>query len=570
MKTGSLRGVVLALVVLWACAPLGCGKADRGDEHAPTQTPRTAPIASETTESPSPAAPSSEPTAEPVVAKQPEAAAPAPVKSNDTKVRLRALLPPREEQPEVAAPAMAPPPAPAPTRTMATAPPKPAEGSQSSTESADEAPIVARMAEPEPTDAAIDPADYTVVKVYYGTDRASVALGPMRWLNAVPWGLLSIAAWVVAALLYVVYVFFSRRRTVAVTMVLAMFGAMGLTVCGWRIPHNTKPEEAQTDLFYGNLRGPLELGTCDVSIPKIHEVGELESPSIFRLEFKEDTSKHVVLLGIDRMSADAFYADLKDRVAQSARREAFVFVHGFNVTFEKAARRTAQLAHDLKFDGAPIMFSWPSQGGLLKYTVDENNVAWSVPHLKEFLASIAEQTGAERIHLIAHSMGNRALTGALVNLSYELKEQQTPLFQEVILTAPDIDAEIFCRDIVPAITKTARRVTLYASSNDEALVMSKKIHGYPRAGETGRDNIIVMPGIDTIDVSGADTSLLGHSYYGDSDTVLTDLAQLLREEKPPSLRSRLKAEVLERLQQRLQYWVFLVDQAGRGSESDEL
>ncbi|MEA1952318.1 MAG: alpha/beta hydrolase, partial [Planctomycetota bacterium] len=119
-------------------------------------------------------------------------------------------------------------------------------------------------------------------------------------------------------------------------------------------------------------------------------------------------------------------------------------------------------------------------------------------------------------------------------------------------TAPDIDAEIFRRDIAPAIVKTAKRVTLYASSNDGALAASKKLHGYPRAGESG-ENVVVVPGIDTIDVSGIDTSLLGHTYYGDNDTVITDIVQLLRESKPPNLRDRLR----EAMQNGRKYWVFL-------------
>ncbi len=127
------------------------------------------------------------------------------------------------------------------------------------------------------------------------------------------------------------------------------------------------------------------------------------------------------------------------------------------------------------------------------------------------------------------------------------------MFNEVVLTAPDIDADVFRRDIAPAIVKTAKRVTLYASSNDGALAMSKKIHGYPRAGESG-ENVVVVPGIDTIDVSGIDTSLLGHTYYGDNDTVITDIVQLLRESKPPGLRDRLRAVV----RNGRKYWVFLV------------
>ena len=135
---------------------------------------------------------------------------------------------------------------------------------------------------------------------------------------------------------------------------------------------------------YGPERGKLELGTCEVSIPKLHEVGELESPSVLRLEFREDPNRHVVLLGIQPEPADRFFADLRECVGRSSQKSAFVFVHGYNVSFEDAARRTAQIAYDLKFDGAPIFFSWPSQAAILQYTVDENNVSWAAPHLLQF------------------------------------------------------------------------------------------------------------------------------------------------------------------------------------------
>jgi len=198
----------------------------------------------------------------------------------------------------------------------------------------------------------------------------------------------------------------------------------------------------------------------------------------------------------------------------------------------------------------------------LQYPVDETNVVWAVPHLKEFLLGVAKKSGAENVHLIAHSMGNRALTSALERLAFELRDDAR-LFREVILTAPDIDAEVFRRDLAPAITRTADRVTLYASSNDEALAASKQFHGYPRAGDTG-GNLVVVPGIDTVDVSAVDTSLLGHSYYGDNDTVLADLFELLQEAKPPQSRSGLH---LMRLGQ-LRYWVFLRERLGLAPRSE--
>jgi hypothetical protein len=55
-------------------------------------------------------------------------------------------------------------------------------------------------------------------------------------------------------------------------------------------------------------------------------------------------------------------------------------------------------------------------------------------------------------------------------------------------------------------------------------VIGPTLDGNPRAGQGG-PNIIVTPGIETVDASAVDTSLtgLGHSYYGDATQVLSDL-----------------------------------------------
>ena len=125
-------------------------------------------------------------------------------------------------------------------------------------------------------------------------------------------------------------------------------------------------------------------------------------------------------------------------------------------------------------------------------------------------------------------------------------------FNEVVLTAPDIDAEIFKTQIAPAVVRVANRVTLYASSHDQALALSKKINGYPRAGDSGK-GLVVIEGIDTIDVSAVDTSLVGHSYYGSSDTVLTDIWDLIKCAKSPDLREYLRPRDYVG---GLKYWVF--------------
>lgn len=286
----------------------------------------------------------------------------------------------------------------------------------------------------------------------------------------------------------------------------------------------TKPDE-----MFGASRSNITYGTCDVSIPRDHRMGELESPSIWRLEFREDPAKHVVLLSVAISPKDKFYSDVAARVHHFPKSSAFLFVHGYNVTFEDAARRTAQIAYDLGFEGAPIFYSWPSQGTTPAYTIDEQNIEWTQTNLRSFLDDFFTRSDAQNVYLIAHSMGNRALTRAVASLLTDKPALRSRL-KEVILTAPDIDAEVFKRDIAPALAATGRPVTLYASSEDLALIASKKVHGYPRAGDSGQ-GLVVVPGIETIDATHVDTSLLGHSYFAEARSVLSDMFYLIRNDQ---------------------------------------
>ena len=437
-----------------------------------------------------------------------------------------------------------------------------------------------RMSEPTTDQARIDdvritPKEdprYEIVTVFYGTDRARAGIDALGLFGPTGWhwvtgvlGVCTLGALVVAL---------RRGKTVPDTdepphkrKWRFFFIGMGLvlTILAGVQAFKLQSQIAairfkNMETLYGGVRGAMEYGTCEVSIPQCHKRGEIERPSLMRLEFREDPLKHLVLQSTSPKGETVFFDELREAVKTAGDDEAFVFVHGYNVTFEAAAMRTAQLSYDLEFAGTPIFFSWPSAGYTHLYTTDENNVEWSIPHLKQFLVDIIERSGAKRIHLIAHSMGNRTLTKALVKLADDLEEKQPQPpkpFHEIVLAAPDVDAEVFRRDLAPEIVKTGRRVTLYASSNDQALIASKTFHGgYPRAGDSG-DNLMVIPGIDTIDVSDVDKSVLGHSYLGDNLFVISDLVQLLRNASPPAERPGLNIRHLGDLI----YWGFLAEQS---------
>jgi esterase/lipase superfamily enzyme len=302
--------------------------------------------------------------------------------------------------------------------------------------------------------------------------------------------------------------------------------------------------------FYGGERQTdesLHLGTLEVSIPRDHRMGNIERPSIWRLEFREDPDKHVVLLGVAPKSEQEFYSELATKVASSANKDAFVFIHGFDNTFEQAAWRTAQLSYDLGFQGAPILYSWPSKGELAAYNADEATVDWATPHLEKFLETVAAQSHATTVHLIAHSMGNRALTRALSSIAMK-HAGVPPMFQHVFLAAPDIDVGVF-RQLAATFPLAAKDVTLYASSRDEAIMASEKLHQFDRVGDS--THICVVPRVDTIDATAVDTGLIGHAYFGDKRSILADMFEVIQTDSPPDKRFGMHAAAV----QQMPYWV---------------
>jgi esterase/lipase superfamily enzyme len=220
------------------------------------------------------------------------------------------------------------------------------------------------------------------------------------------------------------------------------------------------------------------------------------------------------------------------------------------VSFVEAARRTAQMAYDLGFDGAPVFYSWPSRGEPTAYLADEQMIEWAQPNLRAFLEDYVTKSDAEDIYVIAHSMGNRALTRAVSSLLSDRPELR-PKIKAIILAAPDIDAEVFLRDIVPAMTRSGRPITLYASSEDKALKLSERLHAYPRAGDAGA-GLVIVPGIETVDASKVATGLIGHSYFGDTRSILSDIFNIIRNGK--SARDRFG--LVEKQGQAGSYWIF--------------
>jgi len=301
-------------------------------------------------------------------------------------------------------------------------------------------------------------------------------------------------------------------------------------------------------LQFGAERGHrLQLGRALVTVPTAHKVPAIERPWVIEIPYfkvkiyeeKEDTAKHFTLQEISALTKEQMLALVKERLAKSAnfKDHAFVFVHGFNTSFDYALYRTAQIAYDLKFDGAPFVYSWPSGGKVASYTYDRGSAEQAEPHLAEFLDIVVKESGAKSISLIAHSMGNELLLRVLERLRPAAPEGVT--ISQVILAAPDVDRDKFM-NIAREITNFAKGVTLYAASNDRALGYSGRFWGgVPRAGDVPSTGPLIVPGVDTIDVSEVSTDSLGlnHSGYAENNALLNDIKLLLQTgERPPDKR----------------------------------
>ena len=301
-------------------------------------------------------------------------------------------------------------------------------------------------------------------------------------------------------------------------------------------------------LAFGAERGhKLQLGRALVTVPLSHKVPAVERPWVVEIPYfkvkvyeeSEDNTKHFTLQEITALTKEQMLALVKERLAASKnfKDHAFVFVHGFNTSFDYALYRTAQIAYDMKFDGAPFVYSWPSGGKVASYTYDRGSTEQAEPHFTEFLNMVVKESGAKSISLIAHSMGSDLLMRVL-----ERWRQESPdaiAISQVILAAPDVDRDKF-DNIAREITRFARGVTLYAASNDRALGYSARFWGgVPRAGDVPAAGPLIIPGVDTIDVTAVSTDSLGlnHSGYAENNALLNDIKLLLQTgERPPDKR----------------------------------
>ena len=286
--------------------------------------------------------------------------------------------------------------------------------------------------------------------------------------------------------------------------------------------------------------GKVYQGRCDVKVPDNHQFGNAGRAFWKRwacFDFNDDHLRIEKITASD--SEDSFWEELQERFAENddSDKDALVFLHGYNNSFEDAVIRAAQIGVDLKVRGYTGLFSWPSKAKAYKYATDEGSIIASENAIADFLLNFIRRSGAERVNIIAHSMGNRGLLAALEKITAKVAlENDAVKFGEIILAAADLDAEVFmqAKDVY---TSLSRSTTIYSSSTDLPVIASKHLHEYPRLGLV--PPVVTVDGVDTIRVKNFSFANLGHGFIAEAKGVLSDVYSLLNHGESPQNRLRL-------------------------------
>lgn len=241
--------------------------------------------------------------------------------------------------------------------------------------------------------------------------------------------------------------------------------------------------------------------------------------------------------------------------AQNAARDAhfLIYVPGFRTSFDAAHDRFSRIIRSTDFEGVPILFSWPTYGGLPGYLRDHESARWSSHKLAELvrtLKCLKRETTHDsqiRVSVIAHSTGASAIFEALMLLRNRPREN--PWIDQLIVSAADVDRDLFFDRYRRVLAGSGgdgvahvRRTTMYFSRHDRALYSStvirrstrigvqyRLLEGYPKvAWQREVENRDAVGRIDFVDVSDLSAGLSGHDYRLHSHEVMWDITLTLR------------------------------------------
>ncbi len=290
--------------------------------------------------------------------------------------------------------------------------------------------------------------------------------------------------------------------------------------------------------FTNRRNNELLLGKATVELPATHRFGAFGRNWLsFFKEPKSDERRVVLIEDLDSDEFLGLSAMLMNRTSDQPSN--LLYIHGFRNSFDDALLCGAQLGCDLKILGTTFVFSWPSNQTLSRYHQDAATVTASLPYLEQYILLLLKNFPDVPLHIIAHSMGNRALLRLFERLA-ATKERPGKLGQ-FIFAAADVDSDEFC-NVVNNTKPIAKRMSVYSSRADLALQASEVLHGYQRVGLA--PPLTLTSHTDTILVEGFDLFNMydkySHEYFVQSAAVMHDMFVLIKFDSPPNERQGLQ------------------------------
>ncbi|MFN8817406.1 MAG: alpha/beta hydrolase [bacterium] len=278
--------------------------------------------------------------------------------------------------------------------------------------------------------------------------------------------------------------------------------------------------------------GDLSFGTTDLVIADGRYVRSPEQEAV-----------------IEASQAD-LNAQLAEWMAQTDRRDVYLFVHGFNNSFEDSVIRPAGTWHFLGRVGVAACYSWPAgYGGLFGYAYDRESGEYTVFHLKRAIKALARSPHVDRIHIIAHSRGADVATSALRELvieyaAAELDLRESLKIQTLVLAAPDLDTGVFKQRVLSeGVLAAVGRLVVYFSPEDAALSFAAWLFSAGRrlgamsldefTDQTG-ERLAAVPNIEFVASLVRTPWSANHDYVFAHSAAMSDLILLLRDGAKPN------------------------------------
>ena len=351
------------------------------------------------------------------------------------------------------------------------------------------------------------------------------------------------------------------RRTVDVNLIYATDRAPLMEAEKPQGTGNQYGHDCSDSLFYGRATVALGEGATWAELHDASVTRRRDHRFVPRLTRTAQTGRFPAASKTWRMedgaltagpSADEAAAELaalvEGEMAGATRKEAFVFVHGYNNQFYHAALTMAQLWHFMGRPGVPVIYSWPAgRGGLRGYTADSESSQFTVFHMKQFLRALAATPGLEKIHILAHSRGTDVVTTAIKELMLEyrsagLDTRAALKLGNLVLAAPDLNLDIVNQSLVAeGMIFVPERFTVYLSKGDRALKLSSWLtDSVKRLGSLildelnprERANLTSLPNMTFIDAD-VESDITGHAYFWVNPAASSDVILLLRDNADP-------------------------------------